>query len=306
MVPVLAFAVTQLTSLTDLEETYKANQAPHFDILKLLTVNQGVFSLAEADDLKSPDEFVRASSIVTDVRFRFEISRVKHELCLAALANGNPKAREEVKKTWDGYVLATGRRQPIGTIKYLDDRFKVDPAPKSIRDVFLAPDKAVERSSKMKSDEEVTKICADDQAVRSKDWSKLSSKEMKEIMDGDKKRKTRIIDLLKKGRVVTAEDFDHASLVLQHGSSWEDYALAHELSICSLLLGRQEAAWLCAATYDRMSLSAGYRQRYGTQYSSDGGGPFKLDAFDTTGIGDAERKAMHCPTLEQAKNRKWD
>ena len=294
-------------SLEELEKAYAENtKQGSYNYAKLPEINQGVLNLVGADALHTPDEFFRASAILSDSRFRFETSRVKHELCLAALAGGNVKARTEIKKTWDGFVLSTGRLQPIGSFKYDDERYKVDPAPKSIRDVFLDPDKAVARAGKMTSDAEVTQICADDQAVRQKDWSKLSSKEMKEISVSDHKRKQQIIDLLKKGRVVTAEDFDHASLVLQHGSNWNDYALAHELSICSLLLGRKEAAWLSAATYDRMSLSAGYRQRFGTQYSSDGNGPFKLDTYDTNGIGDEIRKALHCPTLDQAKNRKWD
>ncbi|MEI8282657.1 MAG: hypothetical protein WCG75_09660, partial [Armatimonadota bacterium] len=100
--------------------------------------------------------------------------------------------------------------------------------------------------------------------------------------------------------------FDHASLVLQHGSTWRDFSLAHELSICSLILGNKKAAWLSAATYDRMLGSGGYRQRFGTQYGSVGGGKFSLDLVDSTGINDTERKAMHCPTLDEAKNRKWD
>ena len=168
------------------------------------------------------------------------------------------------------------------------------------------PDKAFELAAKSKSDAEVTKLCADDQADRQKDWSKTPMKEIEGIAARDDARLARVKKLLDIGRVVTAEDFDHASLVLQHGSTWKDYSLAHELSICSLLLGNMKAAWLTAASYDRMLGSAGYRQRFGTQYGSIGGLPFTFDPYDSFAINDSERKIMHCPPLEKAINRKWN
>ena len=191
---------------------------------------------------------------------------------------------------------------------YPEKKYPTPEAPKSIVAVMIDPEKALTVASKTKSDAEITKICDDDQAIRKQDWSKLTVKQMEVIGKADRARLLRIKQLLGMGRVITGEDFDHASLVLQHGSTWTDYSLAHELSICSLLLQNREksAAWLTAATYDRMLGSGGYRQRFGTQYGSISGGKFTLDPVDSAGINDTERKAMHCPTLEQAKNRKWD
>ena len=290
--------------LADLERQYSAaSKAQPFDVAKLLTINDAIMDLAEHDQIVSGDEYLRAEKIITDFRFRLEVSRERHELCLAALASGNVKAREEIKKTWDGFILATGREQRVGTIRWNNDpRFNAKPTAKSILNVFLHPDNIDKLA---KSNPEVTKICADDQDVR-KDWSKLTAKQMMEMGVQDAKRKDRIIKILRDGKVITPEDFDHASLVMQHGTCWEDYCLAHELAICSLIMGNQDSAWLAAATYDRMLRSAGYDQRFGTQYSSDGTGPTNFDQTDTHGLGDAMRKAMHCPTLEQAKNRKWD
>ncbi len=295
-------------TLNELDKSYaRYSVAPNFDPVKLAEVNGQVISMVEQDKLKTPSDFFRASSLISDFRNSFETSRIKHELCLSALAGGEEKAKEGIKRTWDAFLVSTGREQRIGTMKIPNEaKYAISPAPKSILNVMSNPAKAIGIAEKTKSDDEVTKICADDQAVRGQDWSKLTSKQMEDLSKGDKARLKRTIALLGMGRIVTAEDFDHASLVLQHGSSWKDYSLAHELSICSLLLGNKKAAWLSAATYDRMLGSGGYRQRFGTQYGSIGGGKFTLDLVDTTGINDTMRKAMSCPTLEEAKNRKWD
>lgn len=308
MHPALAFLlVVQAAPLSDLEQRYaEYTRQGAYNPGKLKDVNDAVFKLIESDGLKTADEFIRASTIISDFRLRMTVSRVKHELCLAALAGGNEKARTEIAKTWDGLVLASGRQQRIGTVKQPDERYIVAAAPKSIRAVFQSPDKALARARVVASNQEITKICADDQAVREGDWSKMTSKQIEAMAKGDVKRKAQTIRLLKEGKIVTAEDFDHASLVLQHGSNWNDYSLAHELSICSLLLGRREAAWLAAATYDRMLVSAGYPQRFGTQYSSDAGMAFKIDPYDLAATSDVIRKAMHCPTIQEAINRKWD
>lgn len=299
---------SQQSKLDNIEKTVQeAMKSKSYDTLVLVKANEDIFKLAEGEELKTGSDFLRAAKSISYLRMRFDTARVKHELTLAALAQGEEGARKAIKETWDSLLLSTGRPQRIGFLKFPGQpRYEVAPAPKSVFAVIDDPDKAREAAKSATSDAEVTKICDEDQKDRQQDWSKLTAKQMNELAARDKQRLNSILKLLDDGRVVTAEDFDHASLVLQHGSYWGDYSLAHELSICSLLLGNTKAAWLAAATYDRMLESGGHHQRFGTQYSSDGNGPFKFDPCDTAGIGDTIRKAMHCPTLEQAKNRKWD
>lgn len=293
-------------SLDDLEKTAQtARKAQPMDFKTLVELNQSVFKVIEANQVTTPKDFNRASSLISDFRMQFEISRVKHELCLAALASGDLKARTDIKKTWDALLMSTGREQRIGTYKVADaPRFRISPAPKSIWNLISDPDKAVLAAKEAKTDEEVTQIWTDDQAVRKQDWSKLTPEQRTAINKSDRDRLARMTQLLNAGRVVTADDFSHASLVFQHGSTWEDYSIAHELAICSLLLGNLEWANLAAVTYDRMLLSAGYRQRFGTQYSNLGNIPLTIEPIDTTAINDAERKALNCPTLEEARKRK--
>ncbi len=311
MLPAIAFALViqgSTMSLDELEKSFtNASKADAYNYSALLEINRTVFGMIDANTLQSPKEFLRACNLVSDFRMKYETSRVRHELCLVALAGGEAGARKEIKKTWDYLLMSTGRAQRIGTVPSQDEKkAETIRAPKSIWNVISDPDKASLLAAKSKSDAEVTKLCADDQADREKDWSKMSMKEVEGIAARDEARLRRVKKLLEAGRVVTAEDFDHASLVLQHGATWNDYSLAHELSICSLLLGNMKAAWLTAASYDRMLGSAGYRQRFGTQYGSIGGLPFTFDPYDTSAINDAERKIMRCPTLEKAMNRKWN
>jgi len=146
---------------------------------------------------------------------------------------------------------------------------------------------------------EILTIKEADQAVRQTDWSTLTEEQRKAIMDGDRQRNARIREIVATGDVRTANDFARASLVMQHSARFAGYQLAHELAVCSLLLGdRQSGRWLVAATYDRMFGSVGLDQRFGTQY-----GPGGLMHVDEAGICDAQRKALGCPTLAEARAR---
>ena len=313
MVPALSFLLTlktttqQSPTLTKLEETVaKATKAQPFDAKTLMAVNQTVIRMAGSNAFTTPDEFYRASKLISDMRNEYDFSRVKHELCLAALGGGDERAALEVKKTWDSFIISTGREQRIGTMIVPDwDKYRVSPAPISIRTLMMDPINGRTLAKAAQSDKEVTDICAADQAAR-ENFSKFTAAQMHDMATGDKKRLSRMLELLEAGRVQTSNDFDHASLVFQHGETWTHYCIAHELSICTLLLDSKKSAWLTAASYDRMLCSGGFHQRFATQYGSAGNGPITLNPVDTIGMGDAERKAMKCPTLEQAKNRKWD
>jgi len=126
---------------------------------------------------------------------------------------------------------------------------------------------------------------------------------MKAAGERDDARNLRTREIIKAGELYTASDFANAALVMQHSARFSGYQTAHELAVCSMLLGdRGTGRWLIAATYDRMLGSIGHDQRFGTQYSGMAG-TTTLVRVDSAGICDAERKALGCPTLEQAKNR---
>ncbi len=296
----------QTSPLEVLQVEYAAATKSPFDSGKLAAINQKVLDLIDSGDVSTATQYRTAAGLITDFRFRFEVSRVRHELALCALASDATLQPEELAKTWDGLVISTGRAQRIGSFGSPGDQLKTEPTPRSIVTVLKGPSRAKTAALSKLSNPEIENIVIADQAMRTSDWSKLTTAQIVAIQKGDTQRKARVLQLLKSGKVVTFQDFERASLVMQHGHGWHDYVIAHELAMCSLLLGSKKSAWLCAATYDRLLGSAGYRQRFGTQYSSDGNGPFKHDPVDTRGINDAMRKALNCPSLKEASERKFD
>ncbi len=58
----------------------------------------------------------------------------------------------------------------------------------------------------------------------------------------------------------------YVAYLLQHGESIADYKLAHEYAKKAVALGSRVTKWLYAATLDRLLISQGKLQKYGTQY----------------------------------------
>ncbi len=132
----------------------------------------------------------------------------------------------------------------------------------------------------------------------------MTPAQLEEMAKGDVARLRRTKELVQSGDLATADDFDHAALVFQHGNVFEDYATAHELSVCALLLGKRSASWLAGASYDRMLVHCGIPQRFATQYGGVSG-VTRLQRVETWGINDSERKRIVKVTLEEARKRKF-
>lgn len=92
------------------------------------------------------------------------------------------------------------------------------------------------------------------------------------IMDRDRQRLDRVLDLHRRGFIVAPPDCFAAAVILQHGSEPAHYELAHQLSKAARDGGIEEADWLAKASYDRWMLSIGQPQVYGTQGTISFGG----------------------------------
>ncbi len=230
---------------------------------------------------------------------------MRYELCLAALASGHPKAGKTIAGKWDEFLVSMRRPRRVGTFTASGELYRVVPTVKSVVNVFKNPEEARKTAASKKDHPEIKQIVDADQADRKLDFSKLSQKEMMAIGHRDEARLKRTHALLQKGEAKTAQDFANAALVLQHGPVFNDYALAHELCVASMILGNPKAAWLSGASYDRMLSHSGHPQRFTTQYQMGPGG-YELSWFDPERINDAIRTAVVKVTLERAKNRKWD
>ncbi len=90
------------------------------------------------------------------------------------------------------------------------------------------------------------------------DWEAISAR--------DAERQARVYELLKADRLVVAEDFYHAAMVLQHGDSQRDILVSHILSMAAAFKGDERGRWLSAASLDRYLHRTRMPQRFGTQY----------------------------------------
>lgn len=119
----------------------------------------------------------------------------------------------------------------------------------------------------------------------------------------DAARRARVRDLMQLGVPVTAVDYYHAAVVMQHGSGAADYANAHEWAEGALTLdpGDQSARYLFAASWDRLMLSQQKPQWYGTSVERGPDGNGALSAIDTTQVTDSVRQSYTGWTLSQRR-----
>lgn len=100
----------------------------------------------------------------------------------------------------------------------------------------------------------------------------------------------------------TADDYLHAALVMQHGSSPDDYAAARDLAKKAVELRPwlAEARWLYAAATDRYLQSIGKPQIFGTQYRF-ADGKWTLEPFDPSAITNQERARWRTHSLAERR-----
>lgn len=273
-------------------------------------VEAGMLKLVEDDKLTTAAEFRRAANLFAPSNGDIIPVQAQYEMILVAAAEGDAEARTALGSRWDNLLLAMGRGRRIGVVKmefpYGGEKFELRPTAPVVLAVYKDFSAASARAKGASSNAEVKQIVDADQDARKFDFSKVTTKQIEDMAKGDVARLKRIKEIVASGDLKTSDDFDNAALVFQHGGTFEDYALAHELSVCALLLGKRSASWLAGASYDRMLVNVGIPQRFATQYGNAGGGPIKLQRYETKAINDTERKLIVRVTLEQAKNRKWD
>lgn len=147
---------------------------------------------------------------------------------------------------------------------------------------------------------EMTAIVARDQVDR----AEISHVDEQALEKADNERRARTAALLQKGLLHTGPDFDHASLVFQHGSTSDDYLLAHVLAMISVSKGQSRAVWISAATLDRYLQSVHQPQIFGTQYKFANEGPSTQEPYDRSLITDALRAYMGVPDQKSQEKQR--
>jgi hypothetical protein len=96
------------------------------------------------------------------------------------------------------------------------------------------------------------------------------------VTERDRQRAAAVREELKAGRLKDAKDYYAAALIMQHGEQPDDYRLANSLSWIAFSMAEdpesvpaREAAWLYSASWDRLLLSLGRKQWFGTQRIRD-------------------------------------
>ena len=152
----------------------------------------------------------------------------------------------------------------------------------------------------LKDNEELKRLHDEDQSDRTPndpsdvDWAIVSPR--------DKARLSRVKELYRQNRLQTASDYYHSAMILQHGDAPEDFLLAHEFCVLAIIKGKndKDAKWLAASSEDRFLMHIGRPQRFGTQFHSEGNGPYNLYTVDS-GVTDETRREMGVHSLAEAR-----
>ena len=153
------------------------------------------------------------------------------------------------------------------------------------------------------SNAEMQKIYEADQKVR-QNPAELTPARWAVVNREDAERRVQTAKLLADNQLHTAEDFSHAAFIFQHGSTSDDYLLAHTLAMIAVAKGDDSSLWIGAATLDRYLQSAGKPQVYGTQFKS--GKDASQEPYNRKLISDSLRSELGVPSLaRQLEQQKY-
>jgi hypothetical protein len=135
-----------------------------------------------------------------------------------------------------------------------------------------------------------------DQGVR---MSPIDFDKMRAVDSVHQQRLTR---LLHDGKLSSGDDYYHAAMIMQHGETAEDTALAHILAINGALKGNLKARWLSAASLDRLLMRLQQPQIFGTQFTR-AQGPWTMEPIKPNLIPDSIRRDFGVPSVAENENR---
>jgi hypothetical protein len=145
---------------------------------------------------------------------------------------------------------------------------------------------------------EMQRIFEADQKARQSQIT-LTKEDWAVIDKQDTERRNATRKLLETGQLHSDKDFAEAAFIFQHGSSCDDYLLAHSLAVVAVAKGDAGSAWIAAATLDRYLQSIGKPQIYGTQFefTPKSGVPATQEPYNRELISDALRRQLGVPSL---------
>lgn len=153
------------------------------------------------------------------------------------------------------------------------------------------------------SNKELVALFEKIQEIRSKstdqDWEDKNF--VKKLESLEKAASKRVLELLKAKKIKTADDFYRASFIFHHGKNYKSYLIATALAAVSHHLGEPWGKNLYAITLDRLLLSIGLPQQFGSQFIKKQG-KYKLAPLNKH-TSDKERKKYLIEPLAKLKAR---
>lgn len=207
----------------------------------------------------------------------------------------NPKDKSD---TSDYDLAITGRDQ--ASLKIIDAPFEPWPFTRipngSTATVSRDWDahRSYRREDNAVSNLEMQKIFEADQKPR-QNPADLTPERWTVINRDDAERRNQTAKLLADNQLHTAEDFNRAAFIFQHGSTPDDYLLAHTLAMIAVAKGDENSLWIGTATLDRYLQSSGKSQIYGTQFRSTKDAT--QEPFNRSLISDSLRRELGVPSL---------
>jgi hypothetical protein len=111
---------------------------------------------------------------------------------------------------------------------------------------------------------ELSELAVADQLER-KRFMNATDAELLTLSKNDGARREKVLRLEKAGCLVTATNYSDAALIFQHGSTSSDYERAFRWSKKSYELGDETQKMMMALSLDRLLVSRGQRQLFGSQ-----------------------------------------
>lgn len=148
--------------------------------------------------------------------------------------------------------------------------------------VFMSGPASAQEVTAVRDNAEMAEILSADQAGRQNIAMAIAGGRAyaERLSAEDAVRRERVRALLEADALRTAADFHAAAFVFQHGSTPEDYLLAHTLALAAVARGSTESTWIAAATLDRYLQEIGQPQIYGTQTTVRRGQPPTREPYD--------------------------
>jgi len=156
------------------------------------------------------------------------------------------------------------------------------------------------QSQTVTSSTDLHKLFLEDQAARERP---LSKEEAIALGHQDAVRRLMVRKLIDDDALHTAQDFEDAAFIFQHGMNADDYLLAHTLATIAVAKGNASALWIVTATLDRYLGKIGQSQIYGTQTHKTPSTPWTQEPYNQTLIPSSMLKVLGVDSRTEQQKR---